>query len=80
MREVAERILLTVWVGGMWTVGYVVAPTLFAMLDDRSLAGSIAGRLFTVMSYVGLVSGGLLLLSVVMDYGKSLFRQWLPVR
>jgi hypothetical protein len=76
MREVAERILLTVWVGGMWTVGYVVAPTLFAMLDDRSLAGSIAGRLFTVMSYVGLVSGGLLLLSVVMDYGKSLFRQW----
>jgi hypothetical protein len=76
MREVAERILLTVWVGGMWTVGYIVAPTLFAMLDDRVLAGSIAGRLFTVMSYIGLSCGGLLLISSAMAYGKSLFQQW----
>lgn len=76
MREVAERILLTVWVGGMWTVGYVVAPTLFTMLDNKVLAGTLAGRLFTVMSYVGLVSGGLLLLSLAMDHGKNLLRRW----
>ena len=56
-----ERILLTLWVGGMWTVGYIVAPTLFAVLDDRQLAGMIAGHLFTTMSYIGLVCGGLLL-------------------
>ncbi len=57
-----ERILLTLWVGGMWTVGYIVAPTLFGVLDDRQLAGFIAGHLFTAMSYIGLVCGGLLLL------------------
>jgi len=57
-----ERILLTLWVGGMWTVGYIVAPTLFGVLDDRQLAGFIAGHLFTTMSYIGLVCGSLLLL------------------
>jgi len=76
VREVAERLLLTVWIGGMWTVGYLVAPTLFAMLEDKALAGTIAGRLFSVMSYVGLCCGGLLLFSLLMDRGKHLFRQW----
>lgn len=55
-----ERILLTLWVGGMWTVGYVIAPLLFSMLD-KQLAGHIAGQIFTSMSYIGLVCGSLLL-------------------
>jgi len=38
-----------------------VAPLLFAQLDDRALAGSLAGSLFTVTSYLGLLCGGLLL-------------------
>lgn len=76
MRDVAERILLTVWIGGMWAVGYVVAPTLFTMLEDRALAGSIAGRLFTVMSYLGLVCGGLLLINLFVEHGKTLLHQW----
>ena len=59
---ISDRILLTLWVGGMWTVGYIVAPTLFGVLDDKQLAGFIAGHLFTTMSYIGLVCGGLLLL------------------
>ena len=45
----------------MWTVGYIVAPTLFAMLADRTMAGSVAGQLFSVMSYVGLLAAGLLI-------------------
>lgn len=57
-----ERILLTLWVGGLWAIGYIVAPALFANLDDRALAGSLAGVMFTIMAYVGLVCGGLLLL------------------
>lgn len=76
MWKAVERLLLTAWVGGMWAVGYLVAPTLFAMLEDKTLAGTIAGRLFTVMSYVGLVSGSLILLSLMRDHGKRLFRQW----
>ncbi len=61
-----ERILLTLWVGGLWSVGYVVAPALFATLDDRALAGSLAGVMFQLIAYVGLVCGALLLL----------FNQW----
>lgn len=71
-----ERILLIVWVGGMWTVGFVVAPTLFAMLDSRATAGDVAGRLFSTMSFVGLVCGALLLLLVWNIYGRRIMRQW----
>jgi hypothetical protein len=57
-----ERIVLTLWVGGLWAVGYLVAPALFANLDDRALAGSLAGVMFRNMAYFGLLCGGLLLL------------------
>ena len=57
-----ERVLLTLWAGSLWVVGFIVAPVLFAELDDRALAGSIAGTLFTLTSYIGLVCGSLLLL------------------
>ena len=57
-----ERILLTLWVGSLWVAGFVVAPLLFAELDDRALAGSVAGSLFTLTSYIGLVCGSLLLI------------------
>jgi len=57
----AERILLTLWVGALWVTGFMVAPLLFAELDDRALAGSVAGSLFTVTSYLGLLCGVLLL-------------------
>lgn len=38
----------------MWAVGYLVAPSLFANLGDRQLAGVIAGKLFSLMSWIGL--------------------------
>jgi hypothetical protein len=59
---VLERILLTLWVGSLWVVGFIVAPVLFTELNDRALAGSTAGTLFTITSYIGLASGGVLLL------------------
>jgi len=58
----AERILLTLWVGALWVAGFIVAPLLFSELDDRALAGSLAGSLFTVTSYLGLCCGSLLLI------------------
>ena len=58
-----ERILLTLWVGGLWTVGYVVAPALFANLDDRALAGTLAGVMFGIMAWIGLLCAVVLLLS-----------------
>jgi hypothetical protein len=56
----AERVLLALWVGALWTVGFVVAPVLFAELD-RSTAGSLAGILFRYMNWAGLGIGGFLL-------------------
>lgn len=71
-----ERILLTIWVGGMWTVGFLVAPTLFAMLDSRPTAGNIAGQLFSTINYVGLICGLLLLALSFKFRGRQSIRQW----
>jgi len=62
-RLAGERILLTLWVGGLWTVGYIVAPALFANLDDRALAGTLAGVMFGIVAWVGLFCAVFLLLS-----------------
>ena len=56
-----ERILLTLWVGGLWTIGYIVAPALFANLEDRALAGTLAGVMFEIVAYVGMFCAVLLL-------------------
>jgi len=57
------RLLVAVfWAGSLWTVGYLVAPTLFATLSDRSLAGTIAGSMFHVQAMASLVCGLLLML------------------
>ncbi|WP_198265264.1 DUF4149 domain-containing protein [sulfur-oxidizing endosymbiont of Gigantopelta aegis] len=58
-----ETILLTLWIGGLWIVGFLVTPTLFGNLDDRQLAGMLAGKMFTVISYIGLFCGSVLLLT-----------------
>lgn len=59
--RVLESILLALWVGALWTVGFGVAPVLFAELD-RHTAGSIAGILFHYLNLAGLLIGGFLLL------------------
>ncbi len=76
MQQISERILLTLWVGGMWIVGPVVTPTLFKMLDDRTLAGMVAGQLFTIMSFIGLFCGCLLLLSHAVSLGGQFIKSW----
>jgi MFS family permease len=61
---VGERVLLTLWVGGLWAIGYIAVPTLFSLIEDKTVAGSLAGQMFHIMSYIGLVCGSLLLISV----------------
>ncbi len=61
MFRVGEKILETLWVGSLWTVGYLVAPTLFALLDDRATAGRIAGELFHIEALISAVAGTMLL-------------------
>jgi uncharacterized membrane protein len=54
------RLIVVVWVGSLLTVGYAVAPVLFASLD-RMTAGSVAAQLFRIEAVIGVVSGVLLL-------------------
>ena len=68
MFQISEKILLTIWVGGMWAIGYIVAPVLFQMLD-KPVAGNVAGQLFTIMSYIGLFASVALILNIVINQG-----------
>lgn len=74
-----EQLLLTLWVGGMWFCGYVVAPVLFQMLD-RTTAGTVAGELFKVTSYIGIFSALFLLLGQKVTPAESPsrgYRSWI---
>jgi len=55
----AYAVLLAVWAGSLWTVGWV-APVLFASLE-RVTAGNIAGQLFALVAWIGMVCGVLLI-------------------
>lgn len=70
-----ERILLTLWVGGLWIIGYLAVPILFASLDDRIMAGMLAGKMFTALSYLGLFCGGLLLVKALFTTSRP-FASW----
>jgi hypothetical protein len=51
-----------VWVGSLFAVGYLVVPTIFTALQDRQVAGMIAGSIFQVEAYLSVaVCLGLLL-------------------
>lgn len=77
MRRVAEglyQIALTLWVGGLWVVGYVVAPVLFASLAERQLAGMLAGKLFAIIGWIGLAAAVYLLVFMLIRQGGRSFR------
>ena len=74
MFQISEKILLTIWVGGMWAIGYIVAPVLFQMLD-KSTAGQVAGQLFSIISYIGLFSAIALLINIIVKQGFA-SRHW----
>lgn len=67
-----ERMLLSLWVGALWSIGYLAVPTLFASLDDRAVAGMVAGKMFTGVSLIGLGCGTALLSSFWMQSTKPL--------
>jgi hypothetical protein len=45
-----QAVAVTLWVGGLWAIGFLVAPSLFHALDDRALAGDLAGRFLTLIA------------------------------
>ncbi len=78
MRTVTEalyRILVVVWVGGLLAIGYLAAPVLFASLNDRTLAGEVAGKLFALIGWVGLAAGSYLSLFLIGRWRAAVFKR-----
>jgi len=67
--------LLALWVGGIWTIGYLVAPVLFTTLPDRGTAALVAGRLFSDSAIAGLYLGSLLVFLLLVE-DQPLKRYW----
>lgn len=72
---ILERVLLTLWVGGLWTTGFVLAPVLFSSFE-ATVAGDIAGRLFRAMSWVGMGCGSALLILAIARAGLVAWKDW----
>lgn len=75
-----SRVVAALWMGSLWTVCGLVAPTLFAVLNDRRLAGDLAGEFFTLATWLG-VGFGALLVFLLMRAGTGLraTRTWIAV-
>jgi hypothetical protein len=71
-----ERVILTAWVGGSWAIGYLAAPVLFKVLEDRRLAGELAGHMFKIIAIVGLICGAALLVLAIAQAGARWLRSW----
>lgn len=85
MKKLSEALyfaLISLWVGGMWAIGYLAAPVLFSSLGDRQLAGVVAGKLFLLIGWIGLGAALYLLVFLLVRwrgqvFGRSVF--WLVI-
>jgi hypothetical protein len=67
-------IVVTLWVGALWMTG-LTAYVLFDSLQDKQLAGNLAGKLFTIVSYIGMASAFYLLIQRLLDYSTGALKQ-----
>ncbi len=72
MRRLAEglyALAIALWVGGAWAIGFIAAPSLFASVGDRVLAGELAGNLFVLIGWTGMACAAYLLAFLVARKG-----------
>lgn len=69
--RLARRLLLALWAGLLLVTGAVVAPTLFAVLDDRHLAGFIAGHLFRTATVLSAAIAAALVVLAALEPGAG---------
>lgn len=81
MNKLADQlalVLTTLWVGALWAIGvtaYMLFTTLKGLQSDSQLAGLLAGKLFNLVSYLGLFSGFFLLIHRLIRYGTAALKQ-----
>src|SRR5574343_2059112 len=73
--EVLYLTTITLWVGGLWAIGYIAAPVLFASLGDRQLAGMVAGKLFALLGWIGLGGTVYLLVFLTSRWGSQVCKR-----
>jgi uncharacterized membrane protein len=66
---------LIVWIGGIIFFGFVLAPTVFAVLPTRELAGNVVNPTLTELHFIGMVSGCVFLLSSIL-YSRIKLARW----
>ena len=66
----ASALLVTIWAGSLWTVCLIAAPSAFAVLPERRLAGLVVARLFHIETWLGAIVAVLLI--AVLAAGKSI--------
>lgn len=67
-------ICVTFWVGALWAIGYLAAPTLFRVLDDRVLAGRLAGEMFSWVAWLGMSAAAYLLVFLALRKESAAFK------
>ena len=77
MRSLAAAlysIAVTAWVGSLMAIGFIAAPLLFARIADRTVAGALAGDMFSITAWVGLTCGTYLILYLLAVKGWRAFQ------
>ena len=68
-------IAITLWVGALWAVGGIAAPTLFYHIADKMQAGNLAGQMFVLVAYIGMVCGTYLIVHRLNKFGTQALKQ-----
>lgn len=68
--ESVHNVITVLWVGSIWAIGYISAPVLFSVLENRKLAGEVAGVQFEIIAWLGLACGALLMILTVLRAGR----------
>jgi len=58
---------LVIWVGGLIFFSFVLAPTVFAVLPTRQLAGSVVSRSLEIMHWMALACGAVFAITSMID-------------
>jgi uncharacterized membrane protein len=58
---------LVVWIGGLIFFSFVLAPTVFAVLPTRQLAGSVVSRSLGILHWMGIASGVVFAITSMVD-------------
>jgi len=74
LADALYHLTITLWVGALFAIGYLAAPTLFAQLADRTLAGSLAGEMFRWVAWLGLACAAYLLLFLMARRGFGVLK------